>query len=202
MCVCVLQVNHSDNNNSHSELVTQLSVQNLCQLPQQWSLCFLIKICCPKNLNARVCVCVWKGEGAVAIWLFVISCYAFIMNEILYGTTTLCAGVPRCACGYLKMVSAHKFSASSEQHHAPTNTYTHFKVCVCVRRLVWMKSSVPCGNNSGTGSPCCPHRIAFYAFLKWANGHSPCPPYTPFLLLSHSLCLSVSPSLSLSVLSL
>lgn len=84
-----------------------------------------------------VCVCVEAGGvGAVAIRLVVISCCAFIMNEILYGTTTLCAGVPRCACGYLKMVSAHKFPASSAYSITPpqTHTHTHLKVlaCVCV----------------------------------------------------------------------
>lgn len=82
-----------------------------------------------------VCVCVEEGGvGAVAIRLVVISCCAFIMNEILYGTTTLCAGVPRCACGYLKMVSAHKFPASSAYSITPpqTHTHTHLKKLACV----------------------------------------------------------------------
>lgn len=119
-----------------------------------------------------VCVCVYvrMGVEAVAIRLVVISCCAFIMNEILYGTTTLCAGVPRCACGYLKMVSAHKFPASSAYSITPPQTHTHThtpqSVSLCVCRLVWMKSSVPWGNNAATGSLCCPHRVAFYAFLK------------------------------------
>lgn len=94
-----------------------------------------------------VCVCVKEGGGvgAVAIRPVVISCCAFIMNEILYGTTTLCAGVPRCACGYLKMVSAHKFPASSAYSITPPQTHTHTpqSVSLCVCRLVCMKSSVP-----------------------------------------------------------